>query len=62
MTGQTEICITLGEARFASFSAALGEERPSVSVKPPNFLGLGSDEEFPVVIELSVSFVQDSTC
>jgi hypothetical protein len=22
MTGQTEICITLGEARFASFSAA----------------------------------------
>ncbi|KYM80623.1 hypothetical protein ALC53_08961 [Atta colombica] len=44
-------------------SAALWrEERPSVSVKPPNFLGLGSDQEFPVVIELSVSSVRDSTC
>lgn len=37
-------------------------ELPSVSVKPPNFLGLGSDQEFPVVIELSVSSVQDFTC
>ncbi|EZA49738.1 CUGBP Elav-like family member [Ooceraea biroi] len=35
---------------------------PSVSVKPPNFPGLGSDQEFPVVIELSVSSVRDSTC
>ncbi|EGI58043.1 CUG-BP- and ETR-3-like factor 4 [Acromyrmex echinatior] len=34
----------------------------SCSVKPPNFLGLGSDQEFPVVIELSVSSVRDSTC
>lgn len=28
MTGQTEICITLGEARFASFSATLGKSVP----------------------------------
>lgn len=28
MIGQTEICITLGEARFASFSATLGESVP----------------------------------
>lgn len=63
MTGQTEICITLGEARLASFSAQFGTgARPSVSVKPPNFLGLGSGQEFPVVIELSVSSVRDSTC
>lgn len=62
MTGQTEICITLGEARLAFPSASPRRERPSVSVKPPNFLGLGSYQEFPVVIELSVSSVQDSTC
>ncbi|KYQ54089.1 CUGBP Elav-like family member 3 [Trachymyrmex zeteki] len=40
-------------ARLLLSAALWGEERPSVSVKPPNFLGLGSDQEFPVVIELS---------
>ncbi|KYN10348.1 CUGBP Elav-like family member 4 [Trachymyrmex cornetzi] len=40
-------------ARLLLSAALWREERPSVSVKPPNFLGLGSDQEFPVVIELS---------
>lgn len=63
MTGQTEICITLGEARTRLLLRnPAGKASPSVSVKPPNFLGLGSDQEFPVVIELSVSSVRDSTC
>lgn len=49
-------------ARLLPSAALRREERPSVSVKPPNFLGLGSGQEFPVVIELSVSSVRDSTC
>ncbi|KOX80657.1 CUGBP Elav-like family member 3 [Melipona quadrifasciata] len=50
MTGQIEICITLGEVWVTSFSVA---ESPMASIKPPNFLSLGSEQEFPVVIELS---------
>ncbi|KAK1137028.1 hypothetical protein K0M31_001556 [Melipona bicolor] len=56
MTGQIEICITLGEVWVTSFSVA---ESPMASIKPPNFLSLGSEQEFPVVIELSVSFVRE---
>lgn len=57
MTGQTEICITLGEVWVTSFSES---PSPYQTAKLSQLRVRG--QEFLVVIELSVSFGRDSTC